>query len=50
VFGENYFHMDPHDAVVSILERWDAEDGGNRVERYFAETSPRKKEATPAAS
>ncbi len=50
MLGENYFHMDPHDAVVSVLKRWDAEDGGNRVDRYFAETSPQKKKATPAAS
>ena len=48
--GENYFHMDPHDAVVTILERWDAEDGEQRVDRYFAKTNRHKKESTPAAS
>ena len=48
--GEDRFHLDPHDAVVSVLERWDHEDEGDRVERYFSKTEPEKKEATPAAS
>ena len=50
LMGENSFHMDPHDAVVDVLERWDKEDDSRRVARYFAETSRHKKEATPAAS
>ena len=48
--GENYFHLDPHDAVVSILEQWDREDNGDRVERYFASANPQNKPVTPAAS
>lgn len=48
--GEDHFHLDPHDAVVSILEQWDREDDGERVQRYFSKTEPEKKEATPAAS
>ncbi len=50
LLGENRFHLDPHEAVVRVLERWDAEDDGNRVGRYFATTEPEKKESTPAAS
>jgi SulP family sulfate permease len=50
LIGENFFHMDPHDAVVSILQRWDQADGGDRVPRYFASTEPENRSATPAAS
>jgi len=50
LMGPGCFHLDPHEAVVSVLERWDAEDGGNRVDRYFDTTEREKKEATPAAS
>mgnify|MGYP006269363681 CR=1 FL=1 len=50
LIGENFFHMDPHDAVVSILRRWDQADGGDRVPRYFASTEPENRSATPAAS
>ncbi|MEF8864751.1 MAG: sulfate permease [Salinibacter sp.] len=50
LLGENKFHLDPHMAVVSVLERWDAAEDTDRVEQYFATTEPEKKEATPAAS
>jgi SulP family sulfate permease len=50
LLGEDRFHLDPHEAVVGVLERWDTQDGGTRVERYFATTEPEKKESTPAAS
>ncbi len=50
LLGEDHFHLDPHEAVVDVLERWDAQDDGDRVERYFSTTEPEKKEATPAAS
>ena len=50
LIGENHFHLDPHEAVVSILEQWDEQDGGSRVESYYATTESEKKEATPAAS
>ncbi len=50
LLGENKFHLDPHAAVVSVLERWDAKEGTKRVEQYFATTEREKKEATPAAS
>jgi SulP family sulfate permease len=50
LLGEDRFHMEPHDAVVQVLRRWDEEDDGNRIDRYFAKTAPQKKEATPTAS
>jgi len=50
LLGEDRFHLDPHEAVVRVLERWDDEDGGDRVARYFDTTESGKKEATPAAS
>jgi SulP family sulfate permease len=50
LLGENKFHLDPHSAVVSVLEQWDAEEGTDRTEQYFAATEPEKKEPTPAAS
>ena len=50
LLGEDRFHLDPHEAVVRVLERWDAQDDGDRVARYFSTTEPEKKESTPAAS
>ncbi len=50
LLGEDRFHLNPHEAVVQVLERWDAEDDGDRIEDYFATTEPDKKESTPAAS
>ena len=50
VLGEDRFHLNPHEAVVQVLEDWDEQDGGDRVERYFDTTEPDKKESTPAAS
>ena len=50
LLGEDRFHLDPHEAVVHVLERWDSQDGGDRVARYFASTESEKKESTPAAS
>jgi len=50
LLGTGHFHLDPHEAVVTVLEAWDAQDTGDRVERYFATTEPDKKASTPAAS
>jgi SulP family sulfate permease len=50
LLGEDRFHLNPHEAVVQVLERWDAEDDGDRVARYFTTTEPEKKESTPTAS
>jgi SulP family sulfate permease len=50
LLGEDHFHLDTHEAVVHVLERWDAQDGEDRVGRYFETAEPEKKAATPAAS
>jgi len=50
LLGEDHFHLDPHEAVLAILKKWDAEDQGDRVGRYLAKTRPQKKTTTPAAS
>ncbi|MFB6279671.1 MAG: SulP family inorganic anion transporter [Salinibacter sp.] len=50
LMGENKFHLDPHEAVVSVLERWDAAEDTDRIDQYFATTDREKKESTPAAS
>jgi SulP family sulfate permease len=50
LMGENKFHLDPHEAVVSVLERWDAVEDTERIDQYFATTEREKKESTPAAS
>ena len=50
LLGEDRFHLDPHEAVVTILEDWDARDGERRVDDYFSTTESEKKAPTPAAS
>jgi len=50
LLGENKFHLDTHEAVVSVLERWDAAEGTDRIDQYFATTDREKKASTPAAS
>ena len=50
LLGAGHFHLDPHEAVVTVLGTWDAQDEGDRVERYFATTEPEKRASTPAAS
>jgi SulP family sulfate permease len=50
LLGENKFHLDPHQAVVSVLERWDAAEGTDRVSHYFSMADSEETEATPAAS
>ncbi|WP_263786000.1 SulP family inorganic anion transporter [Salinibacter grassmerensis] len=50
LLGENKFHLDPHQAVVSVLERWDAAEGTDRVTHYFNMAESEETEATPAAS
>jgi len=50
LMGANHFHLDSHEAVVSVLNRWDAQDDGDRVADYFATTEPEMRESTPAAS
>ncbi|WP_103020515.1 SulP family inorganic anion transporter [Salinibacter altiplanensis] len=50
LLGENKFHLDPHEAVVSVLERWDAGEETDRVSHYFNMAESEETEATPAAS
>ncbi|WP_022834741.1 SulP family inorganic anion transporter [Salisaeta longa] len=51
--GEDHFHLDPHDAVTHVLQKWDRDDditSTSRESRYMGQTEPEKKESTPAAS
>jgi len=51
--GEDRFHMEPHEAVMDLLERWDQADVGDdheRIERYEDTLDEEKKTSTPAAS
>lgn len=51
--GEERFHMEPHEAVVDILRRWDRddyEDDDSRIDRYVDTLDEEKKTSTPAAS
>jgi SulP family sulfate permease len=48
--GADHFHMDPHDAVMNVLDEWDAQDGGERVAQYFEKTETKTEHSTPAAS
>lgn len=51
LMGGTHFHMDPHDAVVSILRKWDEDDeDSNRLQDYRASTEPRHRDSTPMAS
>lgn len=53
VIGEDRFHMEPHEAVIDILRRWDRDDVGDdhtRIERYRETLQKEKKTITPAAS
>jgi len=48
--GDDHFHMDPHEAVMHVLEDWDAQDDSERVSAYFEKTEARTEQPTPAAS
>jgi len=47
--GEDHFHIAPHYAVADILERWDEEDGGNRLRRYWESTQQKIEDVEPTA-
>ena len=47
--GEDHFHMDPHEAVVHLLRKWDEADEGDRLEEYQDEVEE-ERESTPTAS
>jgi SulP family sulfate permease len=49
--GEDHFHMDPHDAVVSIMRNWDdGDEQSERLQAYEQSTEPEHKDPTPMAS
>ncbi|MFB6230660.1 MAG: SulP family inorganic anion transporter [Salinibacter sp.] len=50
LLGEERFHLTPHEAVASILDRLDAEKDTDRLEEYLAKTGPDEKKPTPAAT
>jgi len=53
VIGEEHFHMEPHEAVIDILRRWDKDDyddDDERIARYLETLDEERKTSTPAAS
>ena len=48
--GAEHFHMGPHDAVVHVLRKWDLDDEGDRIRKYFEKTEAATEQSTPAAS
>lgn len=47
--GENHFHISPHYAVMDILDRWDDEDRGARLEHYWRSTQKEREEVEPTS-
>ena len=47
--GEDRFHISPHYAVIDILDRWDDEDEGERLERYWRSTQQKRERVEPTA-
>jgi SulP family sulfate permease len=45
--GEDYFHRSLYEGVVYLLERWDAEDGGQRLKRYWESVHANNPEPSP---
>jgi SulP family sulfate permease len=50
LLGEDRFHLDTHEAVVHVLEHWDAQDGGSRADDYFSTADREKKASTPTGA
>lgn len=50
LLGEERFHLTPHEAVVTILDRLDAQEDTHRLEEYLEKAGPEEKEPTPAAT
>jgi SulP family sulfate permease len=48
--GEERFHLNPHQAVASVLGRFDAEADTDRLERYLEATGPDHTQPTPTAT
>lgn len=49
LLGEDHFHISPHYAVIDILDRWDDEDDGRRLERYWRSTQKRREHVEPTS-
>lgn len=47
--GEDHFHISPHYAVIDILDRWDDEDRGARLEHYWRSTRKVREEVEPTS-
>lgn len=47
--GENHFHMNPHRAVLYILEQWDQADDGYRIDDYLDSTELPREEIEPTS-
>ncbi|MDX1578581.1 MAG: SulP family inorganic anion transporter, partial [Gemmatimonadota bacterium] len=47
--GEGHFHISPHYAVIDILDRWDDEDDGERLERYWRSTQQKRERVEPTS-
>ncbi len=50
LLGEERFHLTPHEAVATILDRLDAEEDTHQLEEYLEKTGSEEKEPTPAAT
>ena len=53
LLGDDHFHMDPHEAVMSILRDWDDDEersDEDRLEAYLETTDPEHRDPTPMAS
>lgn len=50
LLGEKRFHLTPHEAVATILDRLDAEEDTRRLEEYLETAGPEEKDPTPAAT
>lgn len=47
--GAENFHISPHYAVVDLLDRWDQEDRGRRLEHYWRRTQKQEEEVEPTS-
>lgn len=47
--GSDHFHIDPYHAVLHILQRWDEEEGTERVDAYRAEAEEEREDVDPTS-
>ena len=50
VLGEDHFHLNPHQAVASVLDRFDTDADTERLEEYLDATGPGHTQPTPTAT